>query len=144
MSTFDPPMSERDTEDLVAIAHGTTENWQREAIDQAREELIKRGITDEHQQRILARWEKQEKRVEQEYAKWLSDNATESYALAEKAFIFAIAPFIILAPWKFSSGPSLRVLKEQDYQRKFAQRRILLWSGTLSWIFLIIIYDMLN
>ena len=42
MKEYKPPIASRDTEELISIANGTTDEWQQDAINQAIEELKKR------------------------------------------------------------------------------------------------------
>jgi flagellar motor component MotA len=53
---FTPPISIRDTEELIAIIYSLMENWQREAIDQAKEELKRRGIAKDYIEYVVDGW----------------------------------------------------------------------------------------
>jgi hypothetical protein len=129
---LNPPITSRETEDLIAIANGTPDEWQQDAIDQAKEELNKRGITKEHQQKVLDDWKEEERQADIAYQKQLEINATESYPKWKMVCIFLVAPFIVLGRWP--SGPSLWDLKEENYRKKFKQRLVLLVSGLAFWI----------
>ncbi len=48
-TTFTPPISDRETEELILIANNTTNAWQEDAIRQAKEELKKRDISNDEQ-----------------------------------------------------------------------------------------------
>jgi aspartokinase len=52
---FDPPIHTRTTNELIAIAN-YTEDWNEEAIEQAKAELVKRGITKEEQEKKVNEW----------------------------------------------------------------------------------------
>ena len=57
MTQFTPPISDRETEELIEIANCTDENiWQREATVQAKKELIKRNISQEQQNKTIENW----------------------------------------------------------------------------------------
>ena len=64
MTEYNPPISTRETYDLIAIANSTTFDWEQDAIDQAKNELLKRGVTIEYQKEILSQWEEIENQLE--------------------------------------------------------------------------------
>jgi len=135
MTFFNPPISERPTEELILIANGTTEDWQQEGIDQAKSELQKRNISREYQNKVFEKWEQKNKRRERAYQQKLERNKEEGYSLFFMFFIFLIAPLLIKGRWFL--GPNLRELKQENYQKKFKQRLILLIAGFTFWIILI-------
>lgn len=132
MTEFNPPISARETDELIAIANDNTDNWQQDAIEQAKDELRKRNVTRDYQNKILEKWEKEEENAELEYQRQLEVNATESYSIGKMVYIFLVAPFILLGKWTVDI--SLGDLKRENYQKKFKQRLFLLLGGTLFWI----------
>jgi hypothetical protein len=134
MMEFNPQIQKRDTEELIAIANSTTSEWQQAAIDQAREELNKRGITKEYEQKTILRWEEEQRRFELEYQNELEQNVSKTYSLFEMAGIFFSAPFILGGRQKWSNDLSLSELRQNNYKRKFRQRILLLISGTTFWV----------
>ncbi|WP_194766311.1 hypothetical protein [Tamlana sp. I1] len=57
MSEYNPPISERETLELIEIANCNDENiWQREATLQAKNELVKRDISQEEQNQVIEKW----------------------------------------------------------------------------------------
>jgi hypothetical protein len=81
MKVFDPPIEQRETEELIEIANGTTEYWQQDAIELARAELIKRNISREEQDQVIHRWEEYDHKNEIEYQRQLESNAFERYSV---------------------------------------------------------------
>lgn len=140
MREFDPPIPERGTEELIEIANGTSDQWQQEAIDQAKTELLKRGIANEQQQRVIERWKKEEeefqKRLEVAYQNQVRQNETEGYTTGKMICIFLGAPFILLG--KLRVDLSLWNLRKENYQRKFRQRLALLTVGAIFWSLLVL------
>ncbi len=132
MIEFNPPISRRDTEELIAIANGTIDDWQQDAIDQAKDELNKRKVTRYDQDKTLDRWKKKAEKLELAYQKKLEQNETESYTIEKMIYIFLMAPFILARQW--TVGLSLSELKKENYQKKFNQRLFLLLGGTTFWI----------
>ncbi len=53
---YSPPIHERDDDELISIACSVSDEWQKEAIDQARQELIRRDISEEEQRSKLIIW----------------------------------------------------------------------------------------
>lgn len=43
MKVFNPPIEKRTNEELIAIANSTTNDWQKEAVEQAKAEIVKRN-----------------------------------------------------------------------------------------------------
>src|SRR5690606_4306462 len=94
MEKFHPPFSERSIDELIHIAHSTTEHWKEDAIFQAKQELIKRNISEEEQEKILTQWEEEDYQaflLEQER---LERNKTESYTKFEIIKLFLFGPLI--------------------------------------------------
>lgn len=135
MTEFKPPISERGTEDLIAIAYSTTEMWQQTAIDQAHDELRKRAIPKEFIQKVLDEWEEEERQVEIAYQKQLEANALEGYTIPIMAYIVLATPFILAGKWTVDL--SLTELKEGNFKKKFRQRLLLLLGGLVFWFVVI-------
>lgn len=136
MKEYNPPISNRDTEELIAIANGTTDDWQQDAINQAIDELKKRNVTKEQQNKILEQWKKEEEKLELAYQKQLEQNETEGYSTGKMVYIFLVAPLILAGRWTVDL--SLRELKRENYQKKFKQRFLLLLGGTTFWILFLV------
>lgn len=134
---FNPPIETRKTEELIEIANSEPEFWQREAIDIARLELIKRGITREYQDKVLARWKLEIENFEKDYKEQLIRNEFEGYTNIEMLKVFIFAPFYLFGRW--IADYTLFDLWRENYKKKFVQRIIILITGTLFWIFSIIL-----
>lgn len=137
MTEFDPPISSRETDELISIANSSTEYWQQEAIDQANAELLKRGITDEMQQQILDSWEEEERELQLAYQKQLLQNETEGYSIWLKIYIFFVAPIIFLP--RIDTGLSPRELIKENFMKKYRQRQLLILGGVVFWLLVIIV-----
>ena len=137
MTTYNPPISERDTEELIAIANSSTDLWQQDAIDQARNELRKRKISLADEKKILDKWEQEERQAEIEYEQKRELNKTESYTIFEMIAIFFLSILIVF--WRirlWEIGASLSDLWRENYKKKFVQRIILLIAGFAFWIYI--------
>ena len=128
---YDPPIAERPTEELIAMAHGTTEEWQQEAMDQAKAELNRREITPDQQEKVLRAWSEKEQRLQAWYEKKLAANATESYSTWEMILIF-LGSFMI----RLSMIQDILDLRRENYRRKARQRIALLVGGILFYLLL--------
>ena len=133
---YDPPIAERSTEELIAMAHGTTEEWQQEVISQARAELIRREITPEQQEKVLRAWSERELRLQAWYEKKLAANATESYSTREMILIFLGSPFIFAGG--FYIVREIFNLRRENYRRKARQRIALLAGGIACYLLLLV------
>lgn len=126
-----PPIAERDTLELIAIANGTLEEWQREAIKQATDELIKRNVTREEQDIVLDEWGKDIKKAEEEYRKSLHRNASEKYSVFEILKIVSFAPLYLIG--KGFDTDSIWDLKAENYKMKIKQRLLAILGGVIIW-----------
>lgn len=132
MAEFRPPIAERATEKLIQIVYEGIDHWQHEAIDQAKKELIKRNISQEEQNNVVEKWERELDEYLQEQAIVFEQNEFESYTKLRMLYIFSVAPFILVGKW--SVGKDLFELRNENFKLKFKQRLILLIFGTLCWI----------
>ena len=133
MTEFKPPMSERETEELIEIANCTDENiWQREATLQAKKELIKRNISQEQQNEVIERWNKEVEEYLKKEAERLEKNKTESYTTWEMILIFVFGPLKF-----FRWYDDVFTLRQENYFLKFKQRIIILTLGFIAWFFFI-------
>ena len=143
MKTYKPPIKERTTKELIIIANSSEKKWQKEAILQAKNELLIRNISEKQQEDFFeAEFEKAEqyyKRVEQKR----HQNLTESYSIITIIFIFIITPFLLVGKWKV--GLSLTELKRENYLLKFKQKLITLIISIIVYSVSIYFYiDYLN
>ena len=135
MINFIPPIDERDTDELIHLAHSNAEFCQQEAIDQAREELIKRNISQEYQQKILTDWENEIKDYEARRQIELKNIEPVKYSITNQVIIFLASPLILLG--KVDYDMSISELKEENFKEKVKQRKAALIGGMIfyAWIF---------
>jgi len=120
---FDPPISTRETDELIEIAN-YIEKWDIKAVEQAKKELEVRGISKEHQSEKVKYWNllaKEELEIE------LGLRKEESYDILSLIFMLLKWPFTMLSDWH---------LKEDGYLRMYKQRRMTILSGIAIWIFI--------
>ena len=139
MNKFYPPFSERETEELIEIAHSSTEHWQQDAINQAKNELVNRKITQKEQQEILEKWNKEFREFAKDEAERLEKNKTESYQVWEIIILLLFGPMLFIRPYIFNSH-SLFTLRRENYFLKFKQRIIIFAVSFMAW-FLYINYS---
>jgi len=131
MTKFTPEISIRDTEELIAIANSTSEDWQEDAKSQAIEELKERNVSKEEQDRVVSKWEKEHKQFEENYRKQLLLNATESYKIIDILKIIIFAPLYLVG--KGFDYDSIWNLRKENYTKKVIQRIIAILSGLALW-----------
>lgn len=132
MTEFSPPFSERETEELIEIAHSSTDHWQEEAISQAKKELIKRNITQKEQNEVIEKWIEESKVDFKKEIERLERNKTESYTTWEMISIFIIGPLRFLHRYD-----DVFTLRKENYFLKFKQRIIILTLGFICWFIFI-------
>lgn len=132
MTEFNPPISKRETEELIEIAHSSTEHWQLDAINQAKKELIRRNITPKEQNEVIENWKKEADECFKNEEERLEKNKTESYSKWEMILIF------IFGPLKFFRWyDDIFTLRKENYYLKFKQRIIILTLGFICWFIFI-------
>ena len=132
MTEFNPPISKRETEELIEIAHSSTEHWQLDAINQAKKELIRRNITPKEQNEVIENWKKEADEYFKNEEERLEKNKTESYSKWEMILIF------IFGPLKFFRWyDDIFTLRKENYYLKFKQRIIILTLGFICWFIFI-------
>ncbi|MFD0837266.1 hypothetical protein ACFQ0I_15915 [Mariniflexile aquimaris] len=139
MTEYNPPISERETEELIEIANCNDENiWQREATLQAKKELVKRNISQEEQNEVIEKWDKiLEEKLKEEAAR-LEKNKIESYTKLEMLRLFLFGPLIFMDQFPFGSDRFTLVnLRDENYYLKFKQRIILFILSFIAWFFFV-------
>lgn len=134
---FNPPMSARSTLELIDIAHGSEKNWQREAIDAAKQELINRNVTDEYQQSVLDRWEEYEHELDEQIRIESDLHAQERYSIGFLAAYVFIFPMILALRVHFDE--SLYSLKQGNYIIKYQQKKTARLIAIIAWTVLFIV-----
>jgi hypothetical protein len=113
---FDPPIHTRTTNELIAIAN-YTEDWNEEAIEQAKAELVKRGITKEEQEKKVNEWNEI---AEKEWIQELERRKVESYDWLSLIFMTIYWPRTMLYDWS---------LRKEGYVKKHKQRLLTITMG---------------
>lgn len=139
MTQFTPPISDRETEDLIEIANCTDENiWQRDATIQAKKELNKRNISQEQQNEVIEKWNKEAEKYFEKEAERLEKNKTESYTKSEMIRLFLFGPLIFMGKLNLGSDYyTIFDLRSENYYLKFKQRIILFILSFTAWYFII-------
>lgn len=137
MTEFTPPISDRETEELIEIANCTDEDiWQREATLQAKKELIKRNVSQKQQNEVIESWKKEADEYFKKEAEKLEKNKTESYEKWEMVVLFLFGPILFIRPYLFNSH-TLFTLRLENYFLKFKQRIIIFGLSFTAWFFYI-------
>lgn len=133
MTEFHPPMSERETEELIEIAHCDDENiWVKEATLEAKKELQRRNVSPEEQEEVLKRWEKETEELVKQAIEQLKRNETEGYEIWEMVILFIFGPILFIRPYIFNTH-TLFTLRGENYQLKFRQRLLIFALSFIAW-----------
>lgn len=137
MTQFTPPISERTTEELIEIANCNDENiWQLEATKQAQQELVKRNISQEEQNEVIEKWNKELQVLLKKEKERLEKNKTESYEIWEMIVLFLFGPLLFVRPYIFNSH-TIFTLRSENFFLKFKQRIIIFVLSFIAWYFYI-------
>ncbi|MEI6821520.1 MAG: hypothetical protein WCL51_06270 [Bacteroidota bacterium] len=136
MDTYLPPIKERETEDLIYIYISPTGDWQEDAKVQAKEELLKRGITNEELRTISSNYKRCVDEEERKHQEQMELNATESYSIFRMMAIFLCVPLLIAPNYYPLQYLKLADLKQENYKIKYKQRLYLEICGAIFWFFL--------
>ena len=131
MTQYIPPINERESGELWLIAVDDGTEWQQDAIDQATQELKKRGATNQEFIDNKADNVEFRKRLDAFNQAEIEKRKIESYNKAEMLTIIIFSPFYIIKGSSTSKG--LFQLKSEQYNLKFKQRLILLITGVVVW-----------
>ena len=140
MTEFHPPMSQRETMELIEIANCYNENiWTKEARIQASKELTIRNVTRNEQDEVLQAWkEEREESIRQEKER-LKRNETESYHVWEMVILFIFGPFLFVKPHYFNTH-TLFSLRRENFKLKFKQRAIIFVLSFSAWYFYLVFF----
>ncbi|AOW20177.1 hypothetical protein [Urechidicola croceus] len=130
MTEFKPPISERETEELIKIKYSTTDKWQQEAINQANKELIKRNVTEKYESEIFQKWQQENEEYFRIIQEKLEKNKTESYKIWEIIVLYLFGPIIFIRGYGYYTIFNLR---RDNYLLKFKQRIIVFILSFISW-----------
>jgi hypothetical protein len=111
MKEFNPPIEERDTDELVIIASSSTNDWQQDAIDIATQELRRRRVSLNQQQERYKYILTEEARVHKEE---MDRRAVEDFHPIEMILMVVVWPKTMLKNWS---------LRKEGYILK-AKRRL--------------------
>lgn len=128
MEEFTPSIHSREVNELIVIASSSTDDWQQEAIDQAKAELRKRGISAKQQKEGYDEIKQAE---EQAWQEELERRRVEDYSLFDKIWIALFWIKYIFRDWG---------LRSEGYELK-AKRRLQLLGLGLGWTTILIIWS---
>lgn len=124
MITFNPPINERTTEQLLLIV-GSPNEWDESAIEQAQLELTLRKV-DESEIKLAKHQSKQKVRLED------VKRAKESYSFFD--FIFEPSTFIeVIVSWELRKDGYIRKADQQQRLRPIFIFVIMLIVVIFSW-----------
>ena len=118
---FEPPIPEREIDELIGIAN-YPDRWQAEAVELAKAELLKRGVSDLEQQAKFTKWEHDNlAALKYEFRK----RALVKYNPLELFFMFLQLPGTILWGW---------YLKQDGYLKMHKQRLWVIAVGIMFYV----------
>ena len=123
---FNPPIENRETDELILISKNSNDDYQARAIELAKKELTRRRIS---QNQIDRRFEELSQEEEKIVHQKLSEMAAEDYSLFEKLLIIIFWPKEILRDW---------YLRKEGYATKASNRIKLILIGIALYLILIL------
>jgi hypothetical protein len=126
MTQYNPPIETRETDELILIIKSSTDEWQQTAIDIAKEELKKRGLS---QTQINARYTELEKDFNELIETELKNASEEDYSVFEKIWMILFWPRELFHGWH---------LKRDGYTLKAKRRIQLILTGLIFYIIIIL------
>jgi len=64
---FYPPFEERETDELIVLANSEDDYWAPEAVELAKNELIRRNVSPEEQLEKIKKWTEEFNEIEKEW-----------------------------------------------------------------------------
>lgn len=136
MEKYNPPISERNTEELLEIIYSGSDVWQLDAINQAKTEIKKRDVSESDQLRVFEAWEHDDEEYlilfRKQEAIRLKNNEKKSYKPYQMLLLFIFGPYAFFTPNSFSMG--LFELRNENFKLKYKQRLIILILSFISWV----------
>jgi hypothetical protein len=132
MTEFTPSISTRETEELIEIKYSPDGKWNEEAISQAESELIKRKVSQEEQNQILNKWDKQFKKILKDEQLRLKSNIDESYKMYQIILLFLLGPLDFFNPY-YSKSMRISELNRENFKLKVKQRIIIISLSCIAW-----------
>lgn len=126
MTQYNPPIEARDTDELILISKSSTDEWQQTAIDIAKEELKKRGLS---QTQIDSRYTGLEKDFNELIETELKNASEEDYSVFEKIWMILFWPRELFHGW---------YLKRDGYTLKAKRRIQLILTGLIFYVIMIL------
>jgi hypothetical protein len=126
MTQYNPPIETRETDELILIIKSSTDEWQQTAIDIAKEELKKRGLS---QTQINARYTELEKDFNELIETELKNASEEDYSVFEKIWMILFWPRELFHGW---------YLKRDGYTLKAKRRIQLILTGLIFYVIMIL------
>lgn len=121
MQEFNPPIANRNTDELVHIAHDTQfEFWSKDAVEQAEAELQKRNILPEDRVKFLRKSANRQKQIFQHSRKEFKARASDTLSINEIIRYVFFWPRNLFNDWYF---------KQDGYLKKAKQRKIAFAAG---------------
>lgn len=143
MTNFNPPISLRDTNELIEIVSSINDEWIHEAKKQASKELEKRGILEKEQDKLIDIRKRDYNEFLFKEKIRLENNRKESYKIWESLFLLIFGPIIFIAPF-FSHSlidvsslydyKTLSELRKENYKLKFKQRATIFTVSFITWL----------
>lgn len=119
---FTPPIPERKTDELVRIAHHPAD-WNPLAVEQAKEELVRRNISLEYQLTEVEKWNYLDAKKKETQSQRRAQEGYSLFDFLDSGFIFEL-----LFDWS---------LKSEGYRRKHRQRK---WILSALVILILLLY----
>ncbi|MCX2738851.1 hypothetical protein [Pontibacter anaerobius] len=115
---FHPPIIERGKDELIEIAN-FPDKWQPETVEQAKAELVRRGVSSQEQEKKIEKWIRDSKA---ELKCEMKKRALVKYQPIELFFMFIRLPATLLWGWN---------LKREGYIKLHKQRLSVIALGLL-------------
>ena len=123
---FNPPIENRETDELIVISKSSTDDYQAKAIELAKKELDNRNISqidiDKRYNELLGEYEKVVEHTKTEIA-------AEDYNIFEKIWIIIFWPRELFHGW---------YLRKDGYETKATVRLKLIFIGVALYVLLIL------
>ena len=65
MNKFNPPISTYNTQELIGIIYSEKGAWVEDVKNQAKQELIKRNVSQKEQEKVVLKWKKRQLNISQ-------------------------------------------------------------------------------
>jgi hypothetical protein len=131
-------IEKKSTEELIKNLYAGEYSWNKKYLVQAKEEVIKRGISESELQSLINKHEiwdlKNEEKLQNEYDEWIDSRKSESYTLRQILLLLLAGPMNLTEAFRWNFDSSFWGLISGKYYKMFWTRLLVISLSTFLYL----------